>query len=751
MGTAWEAALARKDERGVVIPAPLQLNNPATAGLPRHDDKHRGPAVTDAYELSRCRIDLAERSEAWPAPANLPPRMIKFAQSIPADQRSDWLRRQANIGEADRRISNAMRSGELPIWVAPIGEPECLVASGAMVDVDHNTVVSGVYRPSNDRGWLCGRPLFVKKADWVLFIDKIQATRSLGQEPATPSNLRRRRVGESRRMSFGDAITDLHKRVKAAVPDADPAPWLDISPELIEMFSGGDEVAYVRRKKMEKRSMLVLQRGLLSGALRAHFSDGVETRDVPGWAWAGAELSEHVWFEGRLPLDVFLPDEWQRWSCHSVYLDSDAFLAWMDNQPFHDLADLPALPPPYDAQARPQPVKMRLPPDAPFVTPSQALTWIAFGFVLDCDSLDRAISGDAFDTIDPEAALSAAMAKLAIWASGGKIAMRGKDLETHATDESKVLTAPIDSVRFEDFAQFDIFYDGLRYGTGLTWEKNNKIVTRISQDRSDGFRAVKVSRAQLLDYFPVPPEPVPAVISIGELSLPEENFDPSAQAEISPWWSVFQTIAWVATRSPAYVERAGQLEEYNDTDLAQFVCFSMVVVYVTRHACTCTAAALDNAIRWETCTCVRDAGRLIIEQIRQDNLRPIQSTNRGSRVMAWHEFAGIGNRPTGADWHELKPAPTFSSAEVIAAFPSRYHDSTEVFREVGRAPSVKAGRSPSDDAILEKASEMKARGLTGRTIAKKMRLEAGFENVATTAVRDLIKGKWASGRPKKPA
>lgn len=69
-----------------------------------------------------------------------------------------------------------------------------------------------------------------------------------------------------------------------------------------------------------------------------------------------------------------------------------------------------------------------------------------------------------------------------------------------------------------------------------------------------------------------------------------------------------------------------------------------------------------------------------------------------------------------------------------------------------RAPSVKAGRPPSDDEILAKADEMKARGMDGRTIAKQLRLEPGFENVATTAVRDLIKGRWKpAGRPRKAA
>lgn len=69
----------------------------------------------------------------------------------------------------------------------------------------------------------------------------------------------------------------------------------------------------------------------------------------------------------------------------------------------------------------------------------------------------------------------------------------------------------------------------------------------------------------------------------------------------------------------------------------------------------------------------------------------------------------------------------------------------------GRAPSTKAGRAPSEDEILAKADEMKARGLDGQKLAQKMRHETGFENVATTEVRRLIKGRWPVGRPKKTA
>lgn len=64
-----------------------------------------------------------------------------------------------------------------------------------------------------------------------------------------------------------------------------------------------------------------------------------------------------------------------------------------------------------------------------------------------------------------------------------------------------------------------------------------------------------------------------------------------------------------------------------------------------------------------------------------------------------------------------------------------------------RAPAVKTGWPPDDDAIVAKALDMKARGMRRDEIASKMRMEVGFENVATSTVRDLIKGKLGRGRP----
>jgi hypothetical protein len=57
-------------------------------------------------------------------------------------------------------------------------------------------------------------------------------------------------------------------------------------------------------------------------------------------------------------------------------------------------------------------------------------------------------------------------------------------------------------------------------------------------------------------------------------------------------------------------------------------------------------------------------------------------------------------------------------------------------------------KPPSEEAILTKADEMRARGLTGRDLAKLMHLEDGFADVSSTEVRRLIKGRYKpTGRP----
>ena len=61
----------------------------------------------------------------------------------------------------------------------------------------------------------------------------------------------------------------------------------------------------------------------------------------------------------------------------------------------------------------------------------------------------------------------------------------------------------------------------------------------------------------------------------------------------------------------------------------------------------------------------------MLEAIRTDRVKAIQRTAQGPKQLAFHDLAGVGQRPTCVDWLSNNFALQFSSAEVIAAFPQR--------------------------------------------------------------------------------
>lgn len=491
--------MARKDERGVVIPAPLQFNNPASASQPRYDDEHRGPAVTDSYELSHCRIDLAERSEGWPTPANLPPRMVDFAQSVPEDQRADWLRRQANIEEADRHISNAMRSGELPIWVAPIGEPERLVAPGAIVEVDHATVVSGVYRPPNDRGWLYGRPLFVKRDDWAKFAARIDSAKKPARKNGNSQS--RSHDGDERQwLRISKAVRILHRILRTRLAGQEPAPWIDPP---TDPFDAECENA-THRHRRTARTSFTMRRALLSGDLTAHLVKDDCSHPLPGWAWENASAAENAFNFNWLPLNPLLEHGLGEFSECRCFVSRAELRAWLPRSDIAEIGDLPTLPAPFDQDARPDQLSYREPPDRPFVELTQALTWIAFAVSLSRDEFSFMEScgfGPFAESGWPDG-FRAAMAGFADQASAGNIRVRGRYVANYS-DHSAAAQANTDylsDTQLRDFASFDSLYGGLERGAGLVWEGD--VLERALNGRGDGWRDVEVCRAELLKAFP---------------------------------------------------------------------------------------------------------------------------------------------------------------------------------------------------------------------------------------------------------
>lgn len=484
----------RKDERGIVIPAPLQGNDSALAGR-RYGDKHRGPAVFNAYELWHCRIDLADRSERWPCPPNLPARMVELAQAIRDDQRADWLRRQANLEEVDRRISYAIRSGDLPIWVAPQGEPERLVATSALATIDKRSIIGGVFCPLSeeykseaDRPWLWERPLFVKWDEWVRFAAAID-------EEKVRTKPQQHGEGESEMhdqwcLCF-QAVRQLHQVLKKAVGDADPASWVTTAEwhEKLETL------------KWNARTGLTFRRAMLAGDLKAYFlNDGIQQL-VPGWAWENGGASAEAMHLIELPLDPFL--DYSVDSDMRTYIKRTELDSWLNGDNILSADGLPTLPIPYDIGTKPAAILYSEPSDTPFVDLTEAVTWAAFNIAM---SRGVFLTGEhyrfgPFASDNYAATIHDAVVKLIAHASGGSIRVRGRYVERYFDDRAaeRADTTDISDNALRDFGRFDAVHSGLQAGRG--YFHGSALDEVFNGSRNDGWRDVEVCRAELLTAF----------------------------------------------------------------------------------------------------------------------------------------------------------------------------------------------------------------------------------------------------------
>ncbi|WP_394270814.1 hypothetical protein [Qipengyuania sp.] len=181
-------------------------------------------------------------------------------------------------------------------------------------------------------------------------------------------------------------------------------------------------------------------------------------------------------------------------------------------------------------------------------------------------------------------------------------------------------------------------------------------------------------------------------------------------ANIAPWWSVVQALAWIATRIPAYVEYIGKLEadepEEHGRYIVHLICESQVAESDEGKAFMETRRA-----GWPDGAFLAHAGRDLLDKILAGEVRPMARQNDQGREMRTEEFVGIGARATGGDWLDLDPQPLFSSAEVIAAFPSdggAIEAAPEAKREVqkkspGRTKGT--GYQRADEPLLAKMKE----------------------------------------------
>jgi hypothetical protein len=111
---------------------------------------------------------------AWPA---LPKEtQAGLAETYPPDQLERNLATAARKHGAVAVLIQGMRSGALPVWAAAEDGSEMVVDPSAFLELEWQSILAACYRPFNDRGWLYGRPLFVKIADLEAFAAALPRT-----------------------------------------------------------------------------------------------------------------------------------------------------------------------------------------------------------------------------------------------------------------------------------------------------------------------------------------------------------------------------------------------------------------------------------------------------------------------------------------------------------------------------------------------------------------------------------------------
>jgi hypothetical protein len=112
-------------------------------------------------------------------------------------------------------------------------------------------------------------------------------------------------------------------------------------------------------------------------------------------------------------------------------------------------------------------------PSTPFVTLSEALSWLAFQDVRDKAALNSELAGNAFGhgfgSDIAKCKIVQAIDLLADAVSGGKINMRGKVVRTKNKDRAQLMITDIPPIDMQNFRLFDITIDGFRFGRGLLW------------------------------------------------------------------------------------------------------------------------------------------------------------------------------------------------------------------------------------------------------------------------------------------
>lgn len=144
-------------------------------------------------------------------------------------------------------------------------------------------------------------------------------------------------------------------------------------------------------------------------------------------------------------------------------------------------------------------------PDRPYVSLTEALTWIAFGVPLDSPDFHAADEHGIGPFADRSAYFSAmqeAVSRYVEKTSGGIVAVRGRYVKNY-TDYAAAFNADTQNMtenQCRDFALFDSLHGGLQRGQGTIWECSP--FERLFSGPMDGWHDVEVARSDLQAAFP---------------------------------------------------------------------------------------------------------------------------------------------------------------------------------------------------------------------------------------------------------
>ena len=102
-----------------------------------------------------------------------------FKATYPPEQWESAMRSEMQRKDPERMMIGAVRSGRLPLWIAPVEGPiaERQVAANGLIEFGRESLIAGCYRPYNDtENLVYGYPLFIKKHDWADFIASLSET-----------------------------------------------------------------------------------------------------------------------------------------------------------------------------------------------------------------------------------------------------------------------------------------------------------------------------------------------------------------------------------------------------------------------------------------------------------------------------------------------------------------------------------------------------------------------------------------------